>query len=534
MDITITSKYIIGDVNILEYLEKNESQDLFYIISRDYNFNERSYLPFSINKKPYVLLNTNIDCFSDELITKDEEIIYDDEEFISSIEKIYKSKFGEKSDRLSIFNYYLSKDDSFKILITLKVKKRGGRYFLVERDQDFRIITLYRFKEILNNLPIISIKPNENGQFKLLKPIIIYPTSLIIFSRTGLFCFDELNGINLQENLQFGVFKMIFNYGYNMKSSIFSHRDIVFIKVDYITPLDVINFRKISHESFDKLCNDFFKFEFEFFLDKMINEVLIFKMEKNLFLKGSLQFDEGVDDIKNDKYNISPCIIKNGDYLIENAIIYDVEKKNNDIFIEKTISKKNYRKMQIHKLLPNVEKITDEEALKNAQALLELEEREKEEKEEKKKLKKKKKQNKKKLNIKLIDEAKPEIKLIDEAKPDIKLVDDKKKLANSLALEAKKEYLKRLSKLNQLENQKIIAKKIMKEVENYWQNKYDGMNCEIGSIEYMRRVKEWDFSHFLPEIYCLPKDTLISLLAHKQAPPTISFQPKENLWLFEL
>jgi len=40
--------------------------------------------------------------------------------------------------------------------------------------------------------------------------------------------------------------------------------------------------------------------------------------------------------------------------------------------------------------------------------------------------------------------------------------------------------------------------------------------CQLGSQEHQRRMKEWNLAQFLPEIYCLPQDYLISLFSQSR------------------
>ena len=547
---TITTKRIIGDINVANFLEKKYPKDseINEIMDEvtDLNYN-RPFLPIVIRFQLYIILNTGINCFSDELVTDDEKIIPD-----SGI------TFKNKSKKLT--DLYNS-DILNGVLTTIKMKSINGRYYTVEDDYDFRIVTSILYKEYYTKIPEIILKMDDDGEYELIKPQVVYPNSLsVCMSNVYLTINDCLKPKTTSKKIGYNIFYILLVLGHNLKMELFENMDIIYIK-PINNNIDTLKLKEgASRNDYALLCRTFFEKEYSDYLalsfsiklglqkgfGSICNKIcdccteaskhfkkniengglIVFKEGNNFYQKGDENFLRIESEMRKCNYIMTFCEVANV-YVEASEMKLLIEVFPVEEFFGKIDSPKKSQKS------PQIPLISEEDARKNADELLALDELDKKQKIQKKSKKKEKEKAKKEVERNL---------------------EKLKSLAKTIALEAKSYFNKfnnlKNKRINAENNKKKIASKLAYEAKEYLESKKlpdffpptqkedlceleesyeiitndDNSHCEIGSEEFYRRVHDWNLLEIIPQIYCLPKKEIISLF----------IEPKEKLWAFEL
>ena len=564
---TLTTKRIIGDINIANFLENKCSKeiDIDEIMDKIKDFNEdRCFLPLVLNFKLYILLNTGIICFNHHPVIEGESIIID-----SGI------TFPDIPETMKLTN--INKDIKRGILTTIQMKTMSGRYFVVEKDYDFRVITSRKYLDYINKIPQIKIELNENCEYELKKPGILLPNYVSIcqpqISKTF---YDLFARDNTTKNIEYNVLYLILMYGYNFKNSFADFENIVYVTIDDKNIKNARLKEGTLFESYENFCKAFFKKEYADFLTIDISFKKTQKLSISVSKNGRLFSQTKVINCSLSKIfnDIHPIVFKEGNKLaekddsedftrIENELrkgiyvpsfceLFNFEKKENfsETFFVEVLSKESFfgkvqSPIRSPKREPQISLITEEEANKNAELLLAMEEEQNE-----KKISKKNKRKEREKEKKIIERNFERLKL----------------LAKKIAIEAQKQYVKmdieRKRKIKLEKKHRLIAKKIAQEAKEYYDkmfqddsslppffppapieilceieesyedenSNHDEDHCEIGSEEFLRRVRDWDLSQIIPQIYCLPKTQLIEMFI----PQKEESSNEESIWAFNL
>lgn len=466
---TFESNQIIGDNFLANYLHKNNPRDIFFLRNKKDNI----YLPIKIDKKIYILFNTGIDCICNEVIPKNVKTMIPDTfaGFITKREVVMKH-----------INQNLKLNNGMFYIIKLKMENNRYYYSNDMKEYDYCIILDINMKESFLHLPELNIRniPQQN-------PMIFIPT---LWKSEKI---EEIDFTNDKLEITYNIFKLIINFALSFKSNIFENKPQLYLAWPYSDD-GVLKPKPIEPKFFDD--------ELKGYVECLGERTTYIFCNDKVSKRGTPEFQKLDKSIREGKNKISQCIIKNPIDSLKNIIIFS------NIVTES--------------FFPKGKKIiSEEDADKNAKILLELEENEKKLAEIKKE--KNKEANKKKNEInklkslfrKLFKEAEVFIPIMKSNSANIKLAENKKKIIlKNLANNALQYY-------NNKKSSDIVLPQLAKNVED------DNINCEIGTDEYRRRVQNWNFEEFLPEIYCMSKKELISIFSKKE--------PKEqNLWLFNL
>jgi len=484
----LTTKNFIGNEHFTDFLEYNSNPETnyFHLLNAENVLVKKNlHVLIVIDLQIYLLFNTCDNCFSQEPITPEENYLIESVESINALQSIYNERGIGPVKRIDFLNKCLEE----KTVTTLKCKEKNGRYVVSEKDYDLRILMLIEVKNQYFLLPKLILHPNiKKGTYFMISPVVLYPMiyrlidpylckKLDTYLTDNIFDFQVLlKMIECCQNIGLGVF---LNIGTPTREQILK---------------DLNNFRKCyehQHIKFMKL--------------REMREDKHFSFRDNgfFFNYGNKHYQMIQNEIVKGKCLISFCDCMNpesGENTFSSIIdvIPNIHFKlnKNNLFI--ACQSRNAR-------------ISEEEASKNAELLLADEEKEIQ--------KKKSKKNKKKKDnhiIKLKETAK---KIAQEALKQFERFNNIRKKRNAI-LEWK------IKKARQLAEEAIEY--IQEKKSNYLKEiplLDDNSHCYIGSDEHLRRMREWDLTEIIPDIYCLPKEFLISLFAQKQS---------ESLWLFDL
>jgi len=481
----LTSSHVIGDEYLVDYLELNSDSeyDFISLFKPEFILNKKYiFVVMFFSRQAHILLNSGVNCFCDKLISEDETIIVENDE-----------NFGFFTNRNQLQNL------NFKILsgfmTTLMVRQKNGRYYVVDKDPTIRIVVMKEIMDQYNNIPLFQVRPNNADNFDLINPTVYYPR---IYCITDQQITNQLNSYRKKKKIFFDVFLKILECAEcPEKADCFGKNWVI------------LNFGKISKENLRNnisLYRDWY--------EEMLSIYISIKNDKShtnyCFYENSILYQYSHPDyaliekeVLNKKCLISFCYNFNhldfDDYRIW-PTIFEV--------IPNTLFKTSKKVKEIHR---PVIQITEEEAKRNADLLLEEEEKE---------IQKKNQQNSKKSKKK------------SPKTPNF----NKKEIAKKIAYEAKDRYFKmesqRKKRINIEKKHRILALRLAEEAIQYLEKKIipeqpydDNSHCYIGSEEHLRRLQTWDLTQIIPEIYCLPKEFLLSLFSQKQS---------EALWLFTL
>lgn len=528
----ITSKNIIGDIHFLNFIEQNCPNEI--LLAQADETNEYSiFQKIILNNVDYYLFNCGINCFMNSPFSETDKWIVEKQEELPQFLERYRSKFNPNGSMHEMLNFLFSFKDNFN---TIKIKSRNGSYYTVDsEDYDYRLITTDAFKEKYIRMPEFILRP-ESGGYELVKPAVVIPGALSLFSPT---IFNKLIRLNMDKttkNISFELIKIIVEYGESMKIPLFDNLDLVYIQKDKMI-FEVIDQEK--EEIYIEICKKFYENEYNDYLSfaytikmnnyaethkckmkctccsssKMIpkNNPVIFKEKNNFFKKGNPEFYRIENDLR--KFNSIMSFCETYNFVLKDK--YDF------LIVEVT----SYNKKE-----EVVSKITEEEALKNAEELLAMEEM------EKKKSSKKSKCSQKRKEKKILEKIKKIAKNISIEVLKLPARINKQKIAHTLAKEAQI-YLENKSKnnlpdffppptpeliceiesyLSDIEETSSIDEKLIESsIEKILDENSEDEYCELGDSEYERRRKEWDLDKIIPNIYCFPKSYLISFFTKK-------------------
>lgn len=484
----LTTKNFIGNEHFTDFLEYNSNPETnyFHLLNAENVLVKKNlHLLIVIDLQIYILFNTCDNCFSQDPLTPEENYLIESAESINALRTMYNEISMGHNKMLDFLNRCLAD----RTVTTMKVKTKNGKYVVSENDYDLRILMLIEVKDQYYQLPKLILHPNtKKGQYYLISPVVLYP---MIYRVMDPYLSKKLDSYLSNNTFDFQILLKMIECSQNIGLG-------VFLNIPLPTKEQIINnlsnFRKCYEHQHIK-----------FMQLREIGEDKNFSFRDNgfFFSYGNKDYFKLQNEILKGKCLISFCDCmnpENGESSISSIIdvipnIYFKINKNNLFIAFQSVNGK----------------ISEEEACKNAELLLADEEKEIQKKNSQKN--KKKKDNHiiklKATARKIAQEALKQFDKFDNIrKKRNAILDWKMKMARKLAEEAS-EYIQ--------EKQSIYPQEIQEIDEN--------SHCYIGSDEHLRRMREWDLTEIIPEIYCLPKEFLISLFAQKQS---------ESLWLFDL
>ena len=506
----IESTNIIGDINLVNFIQSKSVKDYDFETVGKFN---KTFLEIKLNNSNYIIFNCAINCFSYELLSNEHpQILFDcQNKYLKFWEKYYNS-FDTLNHQhfIQLINNKLSTKD----IICIKLQQKNNQYYIVEKEPTFILITETQTKLNYDKLSAYVLKEIE-GNYQMIKPAIIYPNSISIYFPKCFFVLSkELPKKEITNNIDHLCLYIIWKHGENLKHNLLKNEDVVFINMK--DELFQVKEQK-SLTEYQNFCQKFYHNEYSIYLSYTISlrsAGSIIAREKRKFsqtkIEREIQFvfkdDNKLYEKTNEEYfQIESQLRKNQCLMAFCEICNYIPNGQEEIMLIDT-QRNPYKSIN----MDTKKTISEEEAIKNAEILLEMEKNEK----EKRKIKNSKKKEKKTYE---------------------KNLEKTKLLAKKIAQEAKDYSIKlEISRKNKidLQNQlKNLAKIISQEAKIYYENKIlklDQNHCDINSPEFIRRTIEWNFLEFLPELYTYPKDYLISIFSKKQ--PDNNPQWAFNLW----
>ena len=518
MILEITNKNIIGDIYFLDFLEKKSKDEILIAQFEEELLYNRPFKKLLINGQDYFLFNCGINCFVNAVVKSLEKINYEN---IQSNNDIIGNYFTGIRIKMKNDCFYVTDSNNYDLFV------------LVERGEELNYV-----REFIKLSKFIFC-PDTDGNFELIKPGVIYPGSISIYSpKISRILSEGLESKKTTKNISFSVLTILIAYGENMKIDLFKNEDVIFLQKENI--IVEIYQLEIQNEYLD-ICRKFYETEYHDYLSftfslkmgyknsskenricgkncsccsiyqKVFNRAfrkgnpIIFKLGDNFYSKGQVEFCEIENSLRKNMSLMSFCDIFN----------FEPSGEEDKILIEINSS---FLTQENIKLISQT--ITDEEALKNAQKLIEEEEiqrikspkkNKRREKEKEKKFQDKLKKLAKKISIDVISNYS-------------NFKNDKKLMAKKLAEEAIKftfnEQTDLISDIVQFDNNSELNEEfdedyfdeehIEKSIEKILDDDDDSY-CKFGSNEYYRRKAEWDITKIIPNIYCFPKEYIISL-----------------------
>lgn len=494
----LTSLHIIGDENLADYLELNSDPNFDFIgLFRPEHVLNKKYIfvVMFFGSQVHIILNTGVECFSNSLITKDESILLENEENVEFQKKLCKSNFSN----LEYLNYCIFSG----FMTTIMLRQKNGRYFVVDKDPSIRVVVPQEAKEQYDSLPIFQVKPNCNQNFDLIYPYVYYPR---IFCMMEPQLAKKFNSYRETKKMFYEVFLKILECAECPENADDFGKNWVIMNICGFSKDNIrgnlTNYRDWYEEMlsiYKSLKNNKSKADYFFFENSILfqnGHPDYSLIEKDILCRKSLiSFCNNMNHPEFTDYRVWPTI-----FAIVPNTLFKHSKKTRELTL-------------------TTRQISEEEAKRNADLLLEEEEKEIEKKREldSKKSKKKKESlgfqngNKKVLAKKIAYEAKDYfVKMEIQRRKRIKLEKQHRILALKLAEEA---------------IQYLTDKSSTPTIQEVLSSNDDNSHCYLGSEEHYRRLKTWDLTQIIPEIYCLPKEFLISLFSQKQS---------DALWLFNL
>lgn len=530
-----TYRRLIGDEVFTDFVKGFNDEDLNKKIDsfkeERYKSNGFSYLCtqtiFKLWGRNYVAFNCNINYYSRELLSDDEDYVVDNEDhYYRQIDE--KRKENTEISRKQFLNICLSK----KIITTIMLGEKDGQLYFVEKDYKYRVIV---FDNFIKRLPKFNFSKIDD----------VYRLSNLNFFYCPLWLelYPEIKR-NFEHCERLNIVNHQFLNNIIQNAFILSDQAIYI----YFEPIK----SKIS--SFEIQYNDNFQRYLEL---KSKNKSFCFL---NLGLDIGLRIHRNPDTFEREylsgcyAINILECINNKS---LDTEYIIDVfqYKRRLETNILKTI-RLNYQKNQkvVEQIKsPKTKVISEEEALKNAQRLIEEEEREQK--------KKQKKKDKKKKSVKNLEpEVSEKIEIIPEQSvetyseiektkedevEEIKLpeffgdfneslnfdlneispIDDGylseennfphffgPELSDSNSSHSSKEYSEE-EIFDDLENSVLdpMIDRLLDQSEDSVPK--NNTYCNFGSDEHQRRLQEWDLKELIPEIYCMPREYLVQMFS---------------------
>jgi len=539
------------------------------------NNNDGIYYNIQSENKIFLIFNNEIDFFSNASLESD-EIIFTELDLLFWEEMLVNKQYllDKVTSKNDLINALLSEENSEITSIHLDKVNPGYVFGGYDKSkQNYRLILNKKHVSRIKKIPTFDVT-----QFQKKSPIIILPMLWdLINSIGGKHLLDYRVFLeNIETDFDANMFNLLLNngrllkYGNNGETSIFyaqfyDLKDIAINKTTISKKFPYLSYEKLEI-LFDYFSHNFFSFQYKQFVKNyagyMENKIKIaFKIVNYLIFDDNSEFQGIISRIIEENFLISPCLIQNApkDFPLNDYIIYDIlpnvkglNLKNpkftvnlNEISIN-IETKSNNSNIKSKKKLTNTlkqleildKKIKEEEAIRNAEELIQEEEKEKELAKQKQVSKKIAKQQK------IEEEAK--------RKAEIQYQTKMKQLARKIAYEAKefvvkREVSKKRKEANHLIKMKELAKNLAFEAKIAFENRKaikkeqniidNNSYCEIGSDEYIRRTKEWDLSKICPQIFCYPQEYITSLftVSAPQSPSLITIsEPQEKLWLFDL
>jgi len=393
-----------------------------------------------------------------------------------------------------------------------------------------------------------------DGEFELVRPGIIIPNSLTLFMPLTAIALNEgLAHMNTTKKIRYEIFHIILVMGENFKYELFHNEDFIYIN-RFVKINDVQLKEGASRENYAVFCRNFFEKEFSQYIAmnismkitnsaafksckqtkkippiKMIDTV--FKFGDNLIKRDDPEFFQIEKNMRNLNYVMSSTTVYNTQE-DGNEEVTIIEVFPSEEFFGKPLSRR--KKIEI----VEIPLLSKEEAEKNAQDLIKEEEKESAKKESKKNKRKQKQKQKKKLSEKTA-EIEPE-KIPVASSDDDDFLDIS--FTESPAIEKEQSILpdffptpsdellcdleesfenkddESIPDLSTFEEDTNNSQEETRDINSETQPD-DNSYCDLHSDEFYRRIKEWDLSQFIPEIFCIPKNELISMFSKRDPDP---------------
>ena len=505
MSIKNTNQFI-GDENLIKFITTKKLDnvkfsipccvDMINIIRRRSVF---SYA-ISIEGRYYLFFNSKPGSFCNLPILPSDNLLIENEE---EWEKTFKDllKLNPQFNKLEMFNDLIKS----KKFTTILLNEKNGMYYATDKDYKYRLLIDKSIADNIQLLPFLNLKENTSGDFKMESPQICYSLTIQEF-------FPDIC-----EKIKFCENNRIITY------------DLFIDTLTKCVPFYLNNIL-FKHDNIYKNPS-----LYQSHIDKLV--AIIAKKEKISFCKDNLpimsQSDGDVDkfilNMKDTGIIVSLIHFMNFDALKMPFFIFNLIEK------EKIKSPIPQKKIKEKKEI-TISTLSIEEADRIAQELID--------EEEQKTKKQKRRKSNKKIHIKDTSEI---VSSLDEEKSvavnipkesnseEIQLPDFfgsiKDDLLGELGGDIEEEILEegfQLSLeepvvdssssedelLNELEEQ--ILDPMVNDLLAFSDVPTNNSYCMFGSEEHQRRMKEWDLKELLPEIFCYPKEYLISMFSQRR------------------
>ena len=537
-----TANKLIGHESFTDFLDKFNDDHLTKLINTVDRISQCSYIStytlLKIKSNNYIFFNSSSNFLSNEPISDEDELILEDEEYFAPLFKKLEKKILEKKihdfSTKEIYNKY------FKLnkLTTILLDEKDGKFFTVEKNYKYRLVITYDRGIYLSRLPKFDIIKTDQNNFRLFSLDLIYSPIIKEYypEIKGNLEYCEYNNVINHE-----LFKYILEYGVPLNYS------TIYINMEHIKNKMHL-YEKQYKESYQKYLE--LKSNNKSFCFLEINKH-IYKEDRNIKL-----FEKYY---KNNKIVISILKSLNNHFEKQEYFIQIIPYHQKSYEILESIKKQYQKKCHVNKI------ISEEEALKNAQKLIEEEEKEKD--------KRKKKKSKKQKPIEInknpesidsnrdgIEGDKDENELIkntsdsfDHTQLPVFFGNIESELLCELnvsieSLESSSfsenwddsEQFEGSALLDEFENSDLLydvesTEQLEEKIFNNFENSYinpmidtlldqseddlprNNSYCQFGSEEHYRRMREWNLSKIIPEIYCMPEKYLISMFSQMKA-----------------
>ncbi len=506
---------ILADFRTLNFLKSFKTAYENLILS---NWTSSFFIPLNFENKQYILLNSGVNPFTNSPIGRDSGTII----IFTASAKIDLDIYSKKD--LNLLNNRLTEENPQISSISLSLTNPKF-YYTGDKEEsgpEYRIIVDIGFVNAFNKTDVFNWKKIKNDE----------PTMLIGSH------FDDVYEKKSSErgnfkNIEFdkAFMRQFLMRAQRIRYEPFGKEDIYFLDFPLYTDIMLKNFGgqryfecefRVSYEIFVSRYYEILKHNIK--TGSKDNCGIFIKKRDCFYTVGDEQFESIIDLIYDSTFCLYPIWVKNAKpkTILSSYIIFDVIPNIFGYKFEKP-AVAVLTEVSVDKDVAISKKIK-----RNSEKLIEEEERKKKIEAEKEKAK-----TEKLAKIAQNNAANQHIAKM-------------KKLAKIISQEArefiiKKEVAKKRLETKHLSKMKELAKIIAHEAKNYISNKAKKLTvetkidiapsnndyCEIGSDEYKRRIKEWNFEKINPYFFCYPQEQIAALL------PNIT-PKKDDMWLFNL
>jgi len=500
-------KQFIGDENFTNFITTKKIDSLkFSINCCQFDMTDSlkrlggSSCMIRLEGRSYLFFNSNTTFFSNEPLKSTDNIIIEYEEEYSKIITKLEKNHPELS-KLEVLNKYIQ----CGTFTTILLNEKNGMYYTTEKDYKYRVLIDITVFNKIALMPQYVLRETPCGDFKLLYPYVSYSATMKEFYPN---LWEKIEYCQINHVITYDLFLEIISkcVANSLQTIIFPYERIFKDARQYTSYLYLMienfeNKKKVKHLHYD--------------FNVKVNE-----SECEMIIK---------DAKTNPDIIVTLIRYMNYDYVKNNYYLFDILTKEKIKTSPKIKEKKE--------IIPSP--ISVEEANKNAQELIDEEERIQKKKQKKKKTKKSPKEQpdlSDKIKESLLDESKESIQL-----PDFFGTVKDELLCELDGLEEELEERNCFSPIEEELLESTNSSPIEEELLNELEKKVldpmvndllqysdvdiltDNSYCQVGSEEHLRRMQEWDLTKIIPNLYCLPKEYLISMFSQRRYQPAWSF-----------